>query len=445
MRQWPIRLRMAMLTAAAGGLAALTIGGLALLRAAEQAERDLDVFLGEEAGEAFVLMTSGIEFNALADVHAQLGVDFRAGVVDTGGNTIEGTDRPLPLPGELPTESSITYLPDPDTGEPMRVVMIPVTVDDGPAVLIVAAPTATTQRHVRSLGIAIGLITLLSMVVLGAAGYVLIGMVLRPIDRLRRGLMDLSADPRGRRLELPPAHDEIRSLATTFNEALEEIDQRARRERQFVAEASHELRTPLARLRAEIDLARRPTRTAKEISEALASIDRHVEDLIALSSSLLDLSEADRRRALVTDNVSVLDLLASVQTGLEPGWLLQVEVPEGAETWTVSCDRRLTQRALANLVENAFRHGAPPVSLEIERSNGNARFVVADRGPGIPAELRDQLLRPFTRGPGTSERAGAGLGLTVAAEVAAIQGGGLEIADGNPGCRVILALPLSDL
>jgi signal transduction histidine kinase len=110
--------------------------------------------------------------------------------------------------------------------------------------------------------------------------------------------------------------------------------------------------------------------------------------------------------------------------------------------------RELIGQALANLIDNALKYGAPDLpgaAAKVEISaTGNDKGVeiaVSDRGPGIPAEDRTRVLERFVRLEASRSRPGSGLGLSLAAAVARLHGGQLRIEDASPGLRVVLAFP----
>jgi signal transduction histidine kinase len=118
-------------------------------------------------------------------------------------------------------------------------------------------------------------------------------------------------------------------------------------------------------------------------------------------------------------------------------------------------DEALLRRALWNLVENAAKYGAPPITLAAARAGERVSLSVSDAGPGIPAASRRRVLDPFTRldaarTPGVTAPSGFGLGLTFARQVAEVHGGSITIepveivAGTERGCRVVIALPAGE-
>jgi two-component system OmpR family sensor kinase len=123
-----------------------------------------------------------------------------------------------------------------------------------------------------------------------------------------------------------------------------------------------------------------------------------------------------------------------------------VRVADGPSV-VVPADERLLRRALSNLVENAAKHGASPITLAAASDDDRVVLTVTDAGAGIPAGARARVVEPFyrldrARTPGAAA-GGFGLGLAFVRRVAEAHGGALAIEDAEPhGCRVSLVLPL---
>ncbi len=207
--------------------------------------------------------------------------------------------------------------------------------------------------------------------------------------------------------------DEVAQLASSFNRAAARIEELVTAQRTMLASASHELRSPLARIRmaleilgdgAQLDPAER-IRWLGGATKDIAELDELIEDL--LLASRLHLAKRGR------EPVDVLVLLVeeSARLGL---------VAEG-DALTVEGDAKALRRALRNLLENAQRHGSPPVEARI---HGHT-VVVEDRGPGVPDELRERIFEPFFRPAGHAEGAdgGVGFGLALVRRVAEAHGG----------------------
>ena len=262
---------------------------------------------------------------------------------------------------------------------------------------------------------------------------------LRPVTAMRAEAGEISRLESGRRLPVPPGDDELSELGRTLNEMLERLERSAERERGFVASASHELRTPLALLKAELELALRDGRTAEELREAVASAAGESDRLVQLAEDLLVLARADEDRLPVRpERLDAGELLAGTARrfearAAESGRELNVRPSDGL---ALHADRLRAEQALANLVDNALRHGDGTVELRAEATGGAVRLHVLDRGTGFDPSLDGRAFERFTRGDRARSRGGTGLGLAIvdviarshgrSAGAAARQGGGAD-------------------
>lgn len=232
--------------------------------------------------------------------------------------------------------------------------------------------------------------------------------------------------------------DEVADLSNRFNAAATRIEQLVRSHKSLLANASHELRSPLTRIRMGLELmGERPSATARdEISRNIAELDQLIDEI--LLSSRLDAKEADM------GTIETVDL-----TGLAAEECARVdadlEVHEGtrSDALTVSGVPRLLRRAIRNLLENARRYGAGETSVELGSRSGVAEIRVNDRGPGVPAALRERIFEPFYRLPGASERnGGVGLGLALVKSIAERHGGSVRCEDRpGGGASFVITLP----
>ena len=294
----------------------------------------------------------------------------------------------------------------------------------------------------ETLATLLGLFLIGGPLALGAAtltGWLLAGAALRPVEAMRRRAAEISAETTGERLPVPDSHDEIQRLGTTLNEMLDRLDAGLQRERRFVADASHELRTPLALLRTELELALRRPRTPEEHEDALRSVAEEVDRLVRLAEGLLLLATAEEA-GIQPERIRVRELLEGVarRSGSEAA----IEVDD--RLGEITADRLRLEAALGNLVDNALRHGAPPIRLEAAREGYDAVFRVTDAGPGFPEDFQEHAFERFARADEARTERGAGLGLAIAAAVARAHGG--ETAARNPpggGAVVTISIPVA--
>ncbi len=269
-----------------------------------------------------------------------------------------------------------------------------------------------------------------ALLLAAAAGFVVAGRALAPIDAIRARAERIEADDLALRVPEPTADDELRRLARTLNALLGRLEAAFRRERAFVADAGHELRTPLSALKSELELARRPGRSETELLAAVGSAAEETDRLIRLSEDLLTVARVESGEFPVRPvPVDVGALLARV-AGRQPAEV-RLECPAGL---TLVADELRLEQALGNLLDNARRHGRAPIVVSAgSQPDGALRVTVADRGPGIPPGFEAQAFERFARGDAARERQGAGLGLAIVRAVARSHGGtvGLRARDGG--------------
>ncbi|QKT08577.1 sensor histidine kinase KdpD [Gordonia sp. X0973] len=214
--------------------------------------------------------------------------------------------------------------------------------------------------------------------------------------------------------------------------------------RALLASVSHDLRTPLAAAKASVSSLRSPDLAfdAADTSELLATIEESLDQLTALVGNLLDSSRlaAGVVAPVLRDTYLPEVIHRVVAVG---GHDVDIEV---GYPWART-DAGLLERALANLVDNAARHGGGRVRIETSRSgDGSACLIrVVDRGPGIPLSERERVFRPFQQyGDHGRDGAGVGLGLSVANGFIEAMGGSLTVADtAGGGTTMVVELPLT--
>ncbi|HWK68736.1 MAG TPA: ATP-binding protein [Rhizobiaceae bacterium] len=245
---------------------------------------------------------------------------------------------------------------------------------------------------------------------IGLAAYPVVRHLTRRLERLRRGVDSWGSGALATRVA-DEGSDEVAAVARSFNKAADHIERLLAAHRSLLANASHELRSPLARLRMAIDLYEETTDrdTKDEIIRNLGELDGLVEEIL-LASRLDHLEQLDH-----SEPVDLLGLAA--EEGARSG------VAVSGEPAIVSGDPRLLARLVRNLVQNALRHGAPPVEIEVGKAGGKVLVSVHDHGRGIPPDERARLFEPFYRPSGRPESSGGwGLGLSLVRQIAGHHG-----------------------
>jgi signal transduction histidine kinase len=287
-------------------------------------------------------------------------------------------------------------------------------------------------------------------VVLGVAGGLFIARrVLKRIDAMTATSDRIMAGDLSGRLPVAGSGDEFDRLGNSLNAMLERIEGLMSGVKHVSDNIAHDLKTPLTRLRNQAEQA---LRSAKHESDYRAALERTIEEsdaLIRTFEALLMISRAEageaRTHMVDFDATEVAKGVAELYEPLaeEKGMALSVKADPPLR---VHGNRELIGQALANLVDNAIKHGAPAnhsgeIDISASAKDGVALLSVADRGVGISKADRPRALERFVRLEESRSRPGAGLGLSLAAAVARLHGGELVLDDNAPGLRATLALP----
>jgi two-component system sensor histidine kinase KdpD len=211
----------------------------------------------------------------------------------------------------------------------------------------------------------------------------------------------------------------------------------------MLAAVGHDLRTPLAGIKASVSTLRQTDVdwSEQQRRELLAAIEESVDRLDAIVENLLDASRLEAGALSVRAVPVALDEVIAAAVLAVPGAreAVTLDVPEDLPL--VRADPGLLERVVANLLENAVRHGGgSPVEVSATAGDISARIKIVDHGPGIPDAERERLFQPFQRIAGGTPQ-GAGLGLTVARGFTEAMDGVL-IADGSEGGGLTMRLRL---
>lgn len=257
---------------------------------------------------------------------------------------------------------------------------------------------------------------------------------LAPVRRLSFMARNIGPASLDRRLPEDNLPSEITPLVHAVNTSLQRIESGYRREREFTANAAHELRTPLAVLKANIE-------TLSSLEEVPQLIDE-LADIERLVTQLLRLAQVDNLVLRPGEEADLHAVALAVAQQLAPAALSEgksIELTGEEGKVLVRGHADFLALALRNLVENALAHTPRGTSVEI-RVGADASLAVIDSGPGVSAADAARIFERFVRiKPGAYK--GAGLGLSIAQRVAAIHGGGIEVAR-EPGRGAVFTLKL---
>ena len=302
-------------------------------------------------------------------------------------------------------------------------------------------------------------ISLVFFAVLGAVGALFVARrVLKRIDDINISAQGIMAGDLTRRLPVSGSGDELDRLAEGLNEMLGRISELMTGLQEVSDNIAHDLRTPLTRLRNHAEAALAFGGDAAAYRQALEKTIEESDQLIRVFNALLLIARAEAGGDLgPLQPLDIGEAARSVGELYEPiaeeeGVALTVQAEDGLK---VRGNRELIGQAIANLVDNALKSGSPnkdaedagakpDVVITAERTGRSVSLMVADRGPGIAPADRARVLDRFVRLEGSRSRPGSGLGLSLAAAVARMHGGTVDLEDNQPGLRVRLTLPATD-
>lgn len=328
---------------------------------------------------------------------------------------------------------------DQDEG-PFIVAAHGVALEDGSGAILVAASLDNAAEAVQQAIplLAVGLPILL--VVVAALTWLLTGRALAPVDQMRLQAGEISAKELHRRLPVPATRDELERLATTLNEMLARLEGSALRQRRFVADASHELKSPLATLQTMIDVGERHPDSAAEARLA-ADLRPEIDRMQHLVEDLLILARYEEN-PLAGEKAEVdLDRIVKAEADhLVRRGSIAVDV-SGVDPAVVQGDAARLGQLVRNLTENAARHAASTIWLELSAADGMVELFVSDDGLGIPEQDWERVFDRFVRLDDSRSRVagGSGLGLAVARSIARSHGGELMIVASRHGGATLRA------
>lgn len=252
----------------------------------------------------------------------------------------------------------------------------------------------------------------------------------RPLRLLEAAMQ---AQGPGREVQEPPppgipasAPPELRAIDAAWNDLRQRYRQHETERAVLLAGVSHDLRSPLARIRLAVDL------LPSSMADRRDSIVRNVQVADRLIESFLDHVRAGELPLNeCCDLAALARRVASRCADQPPGPVVEAPV----ELWCGRVNALLLERLMTNLLDNARKHGAPPVRMRLHALDQTIRVEVADGGPGIPSSQWQAALQAFTRGDASRSASGTGLGLAIVERIAR-RLGGVVVFEHGPGSFV---------
>jgi signal transduction histidine kinase len=399
----------------------------------------------------------------VGQIHRDLGLDVV--VRDTTGRQLAAAGAPIPR-NAAEEERAVRQRGAVVAAHPDHHTIMAI---EGAAGRPAAVVALRLQRRLRAPGLAAPLVLVgLVLGVVAIATRPLARRLSRPIERVTETARRLAAGDLSARVgqvrHAATRHDhrrgtdEIRTLTAAFDDMADRLERLVQGQKELLQNVSHELRSPLTRMRVALELLRRAPGdgpgTDDDAAARLADLERDLQDLDLLIEDVLAAARLDATGLPATvAPIALRTLLEALaeRARHDPAAANRDVTVEAGPALTLLGDERLLRRALWNLVENAVKYGAPPITLAAGRRDRDVVISVRDAGPGIPADARERVLDPFyrldtARSPDGAPR-GFGLGLAFAKRVAEAHGGSIRVeaarhaGGAEHGCSVSLVLP----
>jgi signal transduction histidine kinase len=396
---------------------------------------DEDALLVERVDE----VESLIEVGSLTSVLDPPGPESpQVQVVDSSGAVVATTPgladvNPLDVVDSPPKGRQTVVTVDGATiglgsGAHFRVVARTVASPTGPLTIYAVKTNSAAHRAERYLRNAVWFA--LPVFVLLTAWFIsrVVRRALAPVEAMRVEVDRIEANERSARVAAGGSRDEVGRLAVTLNRMLDRLEEAASRQELFAASASHELRSPLSAIRTEVEVALAyPDRAewqaiGQDLLIEVTRLEELSRDLRTLTRSRSAVSTAARRFDLA-------ELVASEVARRRP--LRPIDLGAERIVSMVVADRDGVVRVVRNLLDNAERHAASEIRVEVTADADGVTLVVANDGEPIPIGMHERIFDSFTRldEARTLDAGGSGLGLAIARLVMQTNGGTLVAAE----------------
>lgn len=433
-----IRFRIAAIAVTASGILLVGVSLLMITVLRAQLTDNVDEGLNQRADtiQSVLATTTPAPLSGDEDLLTQ--VVTPDGTVLAASGNLAGTP---PITALTPGSRTIDTVPG--RPETFRVLVRPVISEGRQALLIMGINNDDITDPISLLSRFLGTAVPIVVIALGALTWWLTGRTLRPVEKMRAEMAEITGANLGRRLAEPATGDEINRLARTMNATLDRLEGAIRRQQRFVADASHELRSPLTRIRSELEVdlaggqANNPTTTEQSVLEETINVQHLVDDLLQLARS------DDGPIEINVQHVDLDDIILRETRRLRERGRVLVDIRAVSAAQTIGDPEQLA-RATRNLLDNAERHAASTVTITLVELDGRVRLTVSDDGEGIPAEDRELIFERFSRldEGRTRDAGGTGLGLAIVRDIIERHHGSIYVEDID-ATKFVVELPLA--
>lgn len=322
----------------------------------------------------------------------------------------------------------------------LEYLAVPVRASDGPlGVFVVAQFRDPERRELQSAVYAVAGVGFAVLLIGSVLAWLLASSVLKPVNAVTKTARSISESDLTERIPVQ-GRDEIAVLAETFNEMLDRLERAFATHRRLIDDAGHELRTPITIIRGHLELLEDEP---EERRETIALVMDELDRMSRMVAELLELAKAEEPDFLTPEPMDLGALTTEIHakaSALAPReWTL-----EASADGVVVADRQRITQAIVQLAQNAVQYSdeSESIALGSALTDGEVRFWVRDRGPGIPLEEQNRIFGRFARGVGGRRSDGAGLGLAIVNAIAEAHGGRVDVySRPGAGATFTLAVP----
>lgn len=321
-------------------------------------------------------------------------------------------------------------------GEPA--IAAGVAIEEADALYFEVFPLTDLEETLAVLARSLVIAGVIATIVGGAVGAFVSGAVLQPVLTMASLSREIVTGDAPGRLDADGDPD-LEPLVESFNQTLDALDERIRREARFASDVTHELRGPLAALSSAIEVVDRRRDQLPE--QAVVAVDALASQVRSFNQLVLDLLEISRFDADAAHmDLQPVDIAESVRAmcrDLAP----EARVEVRAEETVVRADPRRLRQVVANLLQNAEFYAGGVTDVLVSERGESLRLEFADRGPGVPELERQTIFGRFARGERSEEPGaprGSGLGLALVSEHVSLHGGRVWVEEREGGGAVFI-------
>lgn len=439
----PLRTRLTTVAALAATLTVVAVIAVAYIAVRHQLRGQIDSQLHRQIRETSVTRQSDpFTGNGSFRIQTVAGdIGGYAQVINGSGVSAHGSN-PLPILArdvKVARGETGAYIRDSHfNNKHVRLITAPVPGINGLAVQI-ALPLTEVDHQLHELALAFLVLALIGLGTTVLLSWVAVRRVTRPVKTLTEAAEQIAAT-RDLTLRITAeGTDELGRLAGSFNTMLDALERSLTAQRQLVTDASHELRTPLASLRTNAEVLKDIDRLTPEKRQAvLSGIVTQLDELTGLVADVVELARGEAPPS-AHEEVLFDELVTRAVERAQRYWP-EITFALTTAPVTVRGTPQRLDRAVANMLDNAGKF-SPPGSVVDVVLDDTGQLVVADRGPGVPAEALPHVFDRFFRADEARAMPGSGLGLAIVQQVAEGHGASIMLAN-RPGGGAVATLTL---